>query len=146
MKMKYLCAMLTWLYKSIGKALLSSGLLHCFHVFTELHCFIRCTLSDTPSVLELKVFWDLPSVANTRTGRLLGLGCRDAVWCTKRWIQLLLSTCTSSQLTRNATTGRAVLQPAQAPMALMWKKQAAWSHFSSPADQGTADSTHPSAL
>lgn len=105
MKMKYLCAMLTWLYKFIGKALLSSGLLHCFHVFTELHCFIRYTLSDTPSVLELKVFWDLPSVANTRTGRLLGLGCRDAVWCTKRWIQLLLSTCTSSQLTRNASTG-----------------------------------------
>lgn len=107
-----------------------------------------CKLSDTPSVLELKVFWDLPSVANTRTGKLLCLGCRGAAWCTKRWIQLLLSTCTSSQLTRKATTGRVVLQPAQAPMVLIWKKkkQAAWSHFSSPVDQGTADNTHPSAL
>lgn len=105
MKRKYLYAMLTWPYKSLGKTLLSPIL----HVFAKLHYFIRCKLSDTPSVLELRVFWDLPSVVNTRTGRLLCLGCRGAVWCSKRWMQPLLSTCTSSQLTRKATTGRAVL-------------------------------------
>lgn len=122
MKRKYLYAVLTWLYKFLGKTLLSPSLLHCFHVFAKLHYFIRCKLSGTSSVLELKVFWDFPSVANTRTGGLLCLGCRGAVWCTKRWMQLLLSTCTTSQLTRKVTTGRAVLQPAHAPMVLTWKK------------------------
>lgn len=121
MKRKYLYALLMWPCKFLWKTLLSVSLLHCFHIFAKLHYFINCKLSDTPSVLELKVFWDLPSVANTRAGKLLCLGCRDAGWCTKRWMQPLLSTCTSHQLIRKASTGRAVPQPAQAPMVLMWK-------------------------
>lgn len=56
MKVKYLYVMLTWLYKFLGKTLLSPS----WHVFPKLCCFVTCKLDEilnllyTPSVLAFE--------------------------------------------------------------------------------------------